>query len=232
MHDGEHRNSRRPCNAPGCHFPRHRLNAQCLQHLQPARTYGHPMGRPVPPAWLAHYRQQVGALFSANPSHAGLLQATEFLRGWMAKATADHLAYRGAEEMARLLRLGVSPRAVLVELVAIQAWLVDNPRFLPDDRSRDFAISRAIFGLAPRPRTPTRRPDGGRALVVTGANSRYSTAKKARVSALSNVGQFLRQTLSTFSTNVLLHLEQIEQQRRQQQQAQVDNLKAPFELPR
>ncbi len=162
-------------------------------------------------------------LFTKNPTHAGQLQALELLRLWMAQATTNESAYRGAEEVARLARHGVAPIDILVELCAVSMFLSDNPRVVFDQRSHDFAISGAIFKLAPRPRRVTRKvgtPWG----VTLAAKGTSSYAPKPRSSAMAFVGRHLRVTLAGLIANVSTSLASREERRRTFEEA----LTAPF----
>lgn len=194
-------NEQKCCDAPGCTMPRDGINRWCRTHLRTVRRYGHPEAGPLRPNQWAEERRQVRTLLEANEAHQGLQQALHMLKLWMAKATADDRAYPGAEEVARIARHGASPLDVLVEVCALWSWLQGNPRAIPQggpegDRSVDFAISRAVFGLAPRPRR-----------VSWASPNSVPYSPKARSSALAHVGQHLRQTLAPFLVNVSHHVE-------------------------
>lgn len=118
-----------------------------------------------------------------------------------------------------MVRHGVKARTILVEACACWAWLQRNPRALPDDRSRDFALSHAVFQLAPRPRRQTRGA-GGSWPVLVEVRASCSYSPKARPSALAHVGANLRQTLSLFFANVAQSLD-MQAQRESAQQAAV-----------
>jgi hypothetical protein len=143
------------------------------------------------------------------------------IAGWSERACANQSAFKGAEELARLARHGIKPLDIVVETAACLSWLEQNPRVLPDDRSQDFAVSRAVFGLAPRARCSTRyRPVGARLL------PNHSYARKARTGSLNYVGTYLRTTLAAFLANIALTLEA----RAMEEAARLAAMRAPLQL--
>lgn len=108
-------------------------------------------------------------------------------------AAAAEDSFKGAPEIARLVLHGVSPRDLLVEVCAFWCFLQDNPRALPDKRSEDFGLSRAVMHLAPRPRRFTRE-------AVAKGTTGYPLRPK--FSALDSLGAWLRSVLASFLVNV------------------------------
>ena len=192
-----------------------------------AGRYGHPEARPIKRAALAPYRPEVEALLNENPEHAGLLQVLSFIDRWMIEASHSDKAYKGAKEVARLRAHGITARPLLVEVLATSLWLQEHGHRLPDDRSRDFFISRAVFGMVPR----VRRATGGRGPYGNTwgmkANTPQSYSPKALPSALAQVGRYLRQTFAVFTVNVLASIEDM---RRRVVDPLVDQ-RAPLRVP-
>lgn len=199
-------NQLRTCKAPGCHLPRHSINLWCRAHFDRAELYGHPHARPLKRSTWSLQREKVESLLDRNADHPGLQSALSFLASWSAQAAANEQAFNGAEEIARLVRHGVTPKAILVEVCACLLWLDQNPLALPDDLSRDVALSRAVFGLAPRARRQTRGP-GGYWPVTRKLAHNHSYSPKPRRSSVRYVGPFLRQALAAFIANVGMTLE-------------------------
>lgn len=214
-------NERQCCDASGCHSARHGVNRWCREHLNTAKRYGHPQAGPLRATRWATERDQVRALLSANGDHPGLQQVLSMLKAWMATATSNESAYPGANEVARVARHGVPPMDILVEVCAFWAWLQSNPRALPQggpdgDRAVDFAVSRAVCGLAPRPRR-----------VSWASPTKTSYSPKARSTSLAHIGRHLRQSLAPFLANVSHHVEPPEAKAARAAEA----MKAPFFRP-
>lgn len=194
------------CDAPRCNQPRHKLQAWCKDHHAKARAYGHPDARPLRPKEWARQRKEVSALLALNPEHPGLLAVLQYLKDWMADGAANEHTKKGGRELARLARHGVTPSAVLTEVLAFWLWVNDHPQALPDDKARDFACSRAVFNLAPRDRRATRGPG------ISGTWGRNTTtpqsySPKALHSALNHVGTHLRIALADIAANTLHSIE-------------------------
>lgn len=206
-------NSRRLCSLPGCGQPRHGLHGWCRVHAARARLYGHPLASPMRPSTWTKERREVAAVFAGNVDHPGLLQVLRLLADWMARAGADEHAFKGARELARLLRHGVTPLAVATEVAAFWSWQSVHGGALPTDRALDFALARAVFMLAPR----ERRVCGSRGIAGTWgmkANTPQSYSPKPSAAAMAYVGRFLRQALAPFLANVLLAVGQRRELRR------------------
>lgn len=186
-------NSLKPCKARGCTEHRKGLDAYCPSHQSVYRKYGHPMARPIKPAQYAHYRKEVSAIFEANLSHPGLVSALSLVTGMCLAAAADEDLSKASPEIARLVRHGVTPRDVLVEACSFFCYLHDRPRALPDTRSEDFGISRAVMALAPRPRRYTHE-------ATQKGTAGYQLRPK--FSALDSIGATLRASLAFFFVNV------------------------------
>jgi hypothetical protein len=197
-------NSAHSCDLPGCQLRRASLERWCASHTRTAARLGHPLARAYRPKEWATHRKEVSSLLSVNTGHAGYLQVLQFLADWMARAANDADSFKGAKEVAALAAAGVTPHVLLLELCAAFAWLSERPHALPDDLSRDVFLSRAVFGLRPRPR----RPCGpNRAAWGRSAKTPQSYAVRPARSALVHVGQHLRRVLAVFLCNVVSTLE-------------------------
>lgn len=195
-------NVARGCRLRGCMEPRKGLSAWCRLHLEQSNRLGHPSARPLRASTWATERKEVGAVFAAHPDHPGLMQVLDYLKTWMATASGNESAYKGAREMARLARHGVTGPQVLTEVAAFHLWEGANPMAFPDDRARDFARARAVFGLAPRTRRAVMRPgsiSGTYGLPTTGPKS-YSV--RPMPSGLAFVGKHLREAFSPLLAQV------------------------------
>ena len=188
------RNAAKDCSAHGCTTKRNGLDMFCTPHNGVFRRYGHPTATPIKPANYTPYRALILPVFAANETHPGLIAAQDYVAQWLSKATANEKSCKAASELARLVRAGVSARDVVVEACAIWCYLADNQRALPDTRAQDFAISRAVFALSPRPRKYSR---------ITSADpTQRSYGVRARFSSLSGCGSVIRAVLAHFLVNV------------------------------
>lgn len=214
-------NALRACRMRGCRHPRAGLSAWCKEHGNRARLYGHPDAGPLRPSNWATERKEVSALLADNSAHPGLVEVLNYLRTWASKASESERAFKGAREVARLKQAGVSELTMLVEACAF--WLWSRSHRFPSDAALDFALSRALFALAPRPRRALRGVHGtwGQSL-----KSRRSYAPKPLPSALAYVGSHLRQSLAAFMVNVA---ETITNRRARQKDPDVLQ-RLPFEL--
>ncbi len=211
-----------PCSLTSCRRNRSGLYPWCRQCTQPGLRYGHPLAGPIRPSRLEQQRREVFTLVKANGEHPGLRQVILALREWMQDA-ANGATWKGASEVRRLHAAGVTPERILVELAAAYVLLQDQPGLLPDDRSRDVFISRAVFALAPR----QRRPCAGRARTGTyRMPASCSYAPKASPSALLHVGTHLRTAFAVFLANVQAG---IERQRAHKADPYVDQ-RVPFQV--
>lgn len=187
------RNQSKECSARGCNERRHGLDAYCAQHNTAYRRYGHSSARPIKAANYTPYRKEVLSVFGANEAHPGLVACLDYIQRWLQGAAADEDSSKAAPELARLVREGVGPREVLVEACAFWCHLKENPRTLPDTRSEDFALSRAVMALAPRPRRYTRE-------AIQKGTTGYQ--QRCKFSALDSIGAWLRSVLAFFLANV------------------------------
>lgn len=200
------KNSAHRCNAPGCRIPRSSISSYCIAHAADVRRYGEPNGRALKSSLWASQRKAVTDLVARNIEHAGLRLAVETIEGMKAQAVADSRAYPGAEEVQRLATHGVASKDILIELCAAFAYLRANPRAVRTDRGFDYALSAAVFKLAPRHRRVI-----SRSTLVKPENRSY--APKARTSALGYLGQHLRITLSSLLAHVSVTIESLDDQR-------------------
>jgi hypothetical protein len=158
-------------------------------------------------------RQQVADLFAKNVTHKGQLQAIEWIGGLIAQAIHDEAAFKGAEELARLVRHGIQPVAILTELCALTVYLAGAPGTVRDIRAWDFAVSNAIFALAPRPRRMTRKPGTAWGVTIQPKGG-TSYSPQGSASALAYIGAHLRQSLAPFLANVKTAIETCQDQQR------------------
>ena len=207
------KNSGHACSLPHCSLRRHGLYLWCKDHALRARRYGHPSAGPLSTKLWAAERRMVADLFARNVTHKGQLQALEWVGGLVAQATHNVGAMKGGEELARLARHGIKSIDILTELCAVTAYLDANPRAAPDNRAWDYAVSSAVFKLAPRPRRITRTPGTPWGVTVK-AGSGNSYAPKPRTSALAFVGRHLRQSLAPFIANVQRSIQSRDAQRK------------------
>jgi hypothetical protein len=187
------RNESKKCNARGCTEWRHGLDLHCPQHNTAYRRYGHSSGHPIKPANYTPYRKEVLSVFGANESHPGLVAALGAVQQWLQGAAVDESASKVAPELARLVREGVAPRDLLVEACSFWCYLQDNARALPNTRAEDFAMSRAVMALAPRPRRYTSE-------AIQKGSTGYQ--QRCKFSALDSIGAWLRSVLAFFLANV------------------------------
>ena len=205
------KNTGHACSLSHCSARRHGLYLWCKDHALRARRYGHPAAAPLHPKLWAAERRMVADLFARNVTHKGQQQALEWVSRLMTQATHNEGAHKGAEELARLARHGVKAVDILTELCAVTMYLDANPRAVPSDVAWDYAVSSAVFKLAPRPRRTTRGPNGHWPLKP---DPTRSYAPKPRTSALAFVGRHLRQSLAPFLSNVQRSIESRDAQRK------------------
>lgn len=214
------RNTNLACRASGCSQRRRGFSTFCRQCLPNAKRLGHPNARAI---WPSEYRDpenKVNDLFVCNPDHAGLVYVTQALGSWMQEAVAaadlapKNRPHPSVEEVARLVRHGVTASALLVRLCAVFAFLRSNPNVLPNDDARAFAISHAVIKLAPRARRQSRT-----------RKSQWVVAPKS--GAVAHLGRHLSGWLVAFLETVAQAVEQREQQRASVQQS----LREPFGVP-
>jgi len=211
-------NSRRTCMAAGCLEHREGLYLHCKTHQRVFQAYGHPKARPIKPVSYHHYRKAITDIFTVNTTHPGLVAALDWVSRWMKEATASEAAFNGADQIARIVRHGVSPREVLTEVCSYYSFIQQNPRAHPDSRSEAFGISRAVFQLAPMPRRITHEA------MQKGS---HGYPLRPRFSALDSVGQRLRTVLSYLLANIA----QAVVTRDQQAAETLHQLRAPLVSP-
>jgi hypothetical protein len=214
------------CSNKSCGRLRVGVNAWCQPCLMKARRLGHPQARALRPKQWAAERQAVAALLATNEGHPGLRSALDLLTRWSAKATANEAGFKGAREVARVARHGASSLDILTEVAAFHVWIQRNPHGLPDQRARDFALSRAVFQLAPMPRRMVAGPQG-RWRVSGEASTQNSYTVKPMPSGLAYVGSYLREVLAPLLANIAHSIEQ-------QHQHQADlaaAMRAPLRAP-
>lgn len=162
-------NQHKTCVVPDCHDYRTRFGRYCHRHRRRLAQYGHPTARPLSRsgADLAGWSRKIAALLAANADHPGLSRASRELRQELddaaQRARNGHTLSGVRAQWARLAAHGVTPEMILARAVAVVVIERINPRLFPDQRSLEFAIARAVFGLAPNTGTP-----GARVLASTG----------------------------------------------------------------
>lgn len=226
--EGIARNAKHRCRTPGCHVPRYRLDAWCLKHGRRAKAYGHPLAIPLQTRQWKPQRKEVEAILKANPMHPGLVQAMSLLQQWMQRAALNPQAYKGAEQVYRLVSHGVTPLDVIREAAALYLWSRDNPgqasSAWPDDTAADFALARAVFRLAPTPRRVLRSKVGIAGDWKLKLDSDNSYQPKPRPSSLREVGKYLRQLLAPLVVGLSVAVQQSRAQKKDPQAL----LKLPF----
>lgn len=162
-------NQHKPCEVSDCHTHRTRFGRYCHRHRRRLAQYGHPTARPLSRSGedLAGWSRKIAALLAANGDHPGLARAMRELQQELDDAAqrarnGDTLSGVRAQ-WARLAAHGVTPQMILARAVAVVVIERSRPRLFPDQRSLEFAIARAVFGLAPNTGTP-----GARVLASTG----------------------------------------------------------------
>ncbi|KAF0098713.1 MAG: hypothetical protein FD144_4232 [Rhodospirillaceae bacterium] len=162
-------NQHKQCVVSDCHAYRTRFGRFCHRHRRRLAQYGHPTARPLSRSGedLAGWSRKIEALLAANAGHPGLSRASRELQRELDDAAqrarnGDTLSGVSAQ-LARLAAHGVTPEMILARAVAVVVIERSNPRLFPDQRSLEFAIARAVFGLAPNTGTP-----GARVLASTG----------------------------------------------------------------
>jgi len=211
-------NSAKSCRASGCTKQRKGLNAYCPQHQTVYRKYGHPKARPIKASEYSSYRKEVSAILEVNRSHPGFVAALDYVTRWCQASLVEGTTDKAAPELARLARVAVTPLDILVEACSFWCWLQDHPRALPDTRAEDFAMSRAVMSLAPRPRRYTAE-----------ANLKGTTGYQLRpkFGALGAIGPRLREVLCRFFVNVA---EAVSTRDTRAQEA-LEQLRAPLASP-
>lgn len=207
-------NELRQCSAPGCKSDREGVALFCRSHQGIYKQYGHPMGCPIAAKQWAPQRATVAELLTTNADHPGVTQAVQVVSDWVAKAQRSADAYKGAEEVRRLVMHGISARDILATVSAVSLYLHLNPRAVLSDRAADVAVSRAVFALSPRPRRILKTPTGWGSV-----KKPTSYSPKARASAMTAVGKHLRESLSPFLANVVRSVETLGEQKAQAQAA-------------
>lgn len=211
-------NEAHQCDVSGCGRNRYALSRWCSRHAATAERQGHPLARPIKPAQWAQYRNALRTLYAQHlTTHAGLQRALEWLSRWIAEAVARDGEQHWCTEVARLSRHGCSALDVLTELAACWCYLEENPRAAISDTHRDYTLSRAVLGLAPRPRVLTREAQSK-------GTSGY--ARQPKAAALAYIGPHLVRTLAPLLVNSLRSL----QTEADRARADVDLMRQPFTL--
>ena len=162
-------NQHKQCVVPNCHDHRTRFGRYCHRHRRRLAQYGHPTARPLSRSGedLAGWSRKIATLLAANADHPGLARASRELQQELddaAQRARNGRTLSGLRaQWARLAAHGVTPEMILARAVAVVVIERSNPRLFPDQRSLEFAIARAVFGLAPNTGTP-----GARVLATTG----------------------------------------------------------------
>ncbi|HEX2542484.1 MAG TPA: hypothetical protein VHM00_15540 [Caldimonas sp.] len=160
-------------------------------------------------------------LLSTQPGHPGLVAALQYLEKLLRDAEASDGAFKGAIELGRLARSGVTPLEVFIELASCFCYIKDHPACLPadDGTAPRYAMARAVIGLAPRPRKTS-----------SGSLSRTtSTTYSAKPMGpdIRAVGEMLTRTLNPVLIQVYLAIEA----REANKAAVVADMRMPFAPP-
>jgi hypothetical protein len=208
------RNQQLKCSHRGCQLPRKGLHRWCSSHRVKARRYGHPDGRALRPMEIKQARSAVDRLFWSNPEHSGVKAAAAYLEDWMRRGAGGDSSIPGAkDDWQRLLASGVTSMQVLKELCAVFLLSRTSPSGLPDDQRLDFAMSRAVLGLAP-------------------ARTRISRSGKVHrvepsYAALRSIGRLARSSLAPFLVAVVSAVDGLPEADRRLREA----LRTPFSAP-
>jgi hypothetical protein len=193
------RNILRDCACAGCSQSRASLSPYCRLHTTRADKYGSPQAGPVKPAYYTPYRKPVADLMDANKGHAGLSAALEYVTRWLAQAVANERSFKGANEIAGLVRHGITARDILIEVCAFSCYVrLHGSTPLPDAKAEAFGLSRAVLGLVPRPRrfTAEQNAKGGTGYAI-----------RPRRAALEHIGTHLKAVLAHVLAQVSLAVE-------------------------
>jgi hypothetical protein len=148
------------CVVPDCHDHRTRFGLYCRPHRRRLSKYGSPTGRPLSRSFvnLPAQVRKVEALLSTNGDHPGFLRASSEIQRLLDEAAERAKGNRPLTgpnlHWARLANHGVTPQAILSHVVAVIALDRENERLFSTQRALEFAIARAVFGLAPISRAP------------------------------------------------------------------------------
>ncbi|WKB55967.1 hypothetical protein [Eleftheria terrae] len=206
------------CTVAGCGRRRSGFHSLCNHHKDKARLYGDPLGKPVHAQEYQDLILQVRELFDSQPDHLCLVASLKAVTAWTAEAAAasgrGQEPFPGAEEVARVLRHGVQPREFLVVLCAFLVFAGQQSQRFAGRQAEDFALSHALFKLAPRPRKFTR-------------NGESSSSIPPKFAALKHVGRYLRQLLAPLAALTRMAVEARDQQKQELQ----DGMRQPFVAP-
>lgn len=205
------------CDVPGCPENRKALSHYCSRHLGNIHRNGHPIGRPVSSHQWAPYRSKVREVYHSNSSHPGLTRALAWLSAWMVEAEAKDGHHEWASEVSRVKRHGASALDVLVELASCWCYLEDHPRVTLSDTHRGWALSKAVLGLAPRPRRVT---------YEAARKGSRGYAPKAKPSALAFIGPHLVKVLGP----LLINTHQSLQTESDRAKAELEAMRQPFSV--
>lgn len=181
------------CSARGCTELRNDLFKHCKKHHVRYKAYGHPHGGPIKAALFRKHRQAVSEVLEVNLSHAGVAAGLAYMTNLFAQAKADEHSFSGADEVQRIIRHGVTPKEALIELCCFHTYVLSNPYALPDQRSEQFGLARALLSLAPMPRVVTAQSK------LTGSSG-YPL--KLAASGLLYIGTTLKTVLAHLLANV------------------------------
>jgi hypothetical protein len=208
-------NESRFCDIRACTQHRNSLSRWCSRHSAAAERNGDPLAKPIAASNWAPLRASIRQLYADNEKHPGLTRALQWVSSWMAQAVALDGREHWASEVARVHRHGCSATDVLVELAACWSYLQENPRAITSDSHRDNTLSKAVCGLAPRPR---------RVSPEAAAKGTGGYAPKAKAAALKHIGPHLVRSLAPLLVTTHQSIE-TEQERAR---AQVEAMRLPF----
>lgn len=204
------------CTVAGCTTHRHLFSQHCQSHWRRARFYGDPLQSPISPKVYAQELAEVRALFKGNQEHPGLVTARAHVDALMSAAVeATRSATKAKpmdQEMGRLARHGVSSLEVLEMACALWAYQTRNPHACRTDKAWTYALGRAVFACAPRPRRGAQQggPEG---------STRRGTSLPPSGAAVEALGGALRDDLGPLLVNVCQSL-------KSEQQRELDRLAA------
>lgn len=161
-------NQHSKCSVDDCWSLRTRFGLYCRKHKRRLAMYGSTSGKPLPKQVVAGIALRAQRLLSANEDHPGLARATGELQRRLDEAR-DTYRTTGAPNGAalywsRLAGANVTPLQILSAVVAVIVLDRENHRALPNQKALEYALARAVFGLAPQGKSPP----GARILAQTG----------------------------------------------------------------
>lgn len=216
--DGLRRNAGKPCNHPSCSKPRYRISSWCHAHTEAVTKHGHPDGVFIHPNQYATEHHEIAEFIKANLSHPGIVSALQWIDEWQRMTICDDPIERakqpnGIDAMNRLRAKDITPQQILTEVAAIWLYSYRSPNRLPDDKRLTYAISRAVYNLAPAHKR-------------TSWNTGKVARQRINAGELKGIGGRIRDTIGLLVMNIISTL----QARESAKEKIKASFMAPFEL--